>query len=128
MSASSVPSTRQRPLAYAAWSAALLIGSMGVRHLGAGVGWIRIALDLMATVLGLAAGAVALGMVSRRRFIEQQSANESLTGEIAGGREAELEARIVAAREELAEQDHLAALSSRVAIALTTGDTFAETL
>ncbi len=82
----------------------------------------------MATMLALAAGAVALRMVPRGRFIKQKSANESLTGEIAGCREAELEARIAAARQELAEQDHLVALSSRVAIALTTGNTFPETL
>jgi len=123
-----VSSARKRNLAYPAWSAALLIGSIGVRHLGAGAGWTRIALDLMTTVLALAAGAVAVRMVSRERFVEQKSANESLTGEIAGCREAELEARVVAARQELAEQDQLAALSSRIALVLTRGDTFPETL
>ena len=119
MSASSVPSARKRTLANLAWPAALLIGSIGVQHLGAGVGWTRIALDLMATVLALAAGAVAVRRLSRERFVEQKSANESLTGEIAGCREAELEARVVAARQELAEQDQLAALSSRIALVLT---------
>lgn len=83
------------------------------------------ALDLMATMLALAAGAVAFRMVSRgtKRFIEQESADESLTREIAGWRR-----EAAAARQELAEQDQLAALSSRIAIVLTTGDTFPETL
>ncbi|HUJ49356.1 MAG TPA: PAS domain S-box protein, partial [Bryobacteraceae bacterium] len=129
MSASSVPSARKRTLANAAWSAALLTGSIGVRHVPvAGAGWTRMALDLMATVLAVAAGALALRMLSRGRFDEQTRTNESLTGEMAGCREVELETRIAAARQELAEQDHLAALSSRIALALTTGDPFPETL
>jgi len=123
-----VHSARPGNLTLAVWCVGLLAASFGVPHLqGVGSGWPHIALELIATVLGVAAGAAAVFMAwpAAEPLIGQKRANGPLVREAL---EQEQRARVGASDQELAERDQLASLASRIAVALTRENAFEESL
>ncbi len=88
-------------------------------------------------VTGLVSSMLSVFRGAERALADQKRANESLAREVAQRQLAEealerarrgLEARVAANTEELAEQDELATLASKIAVALTQGDAVPETL
>src|SRR5579872_6887318 len=120
MSVFRMPSSRRGNLAFAVLCVGLT-ASFGAPHLrGVGSGWSHTAMELLATVLGVAAGAVAILLA--------WPAAEPLVEAVLEQEQRELKARVAAARQELAEQDQLAALASRIGVALTRDHAFEASL